>query len=104
MKKIVTGDPTTDRLLEQQELIEQIFPTSAVADKQLKKIEDRAMKWEPIETAPKDEAILAHWSASLGFNGEYEVIVLSEQLNELSEWYEGNESPTHWMPLPEPPE
>ena len=59
------------------------------------------MNWQPIETAPKFTPILIHWSAGLGFDGTTKIAMLAE-------WDESkpvdNESPTHWMALPEPPE
>lgn len=59
-------------------------------------------KWQPIETAPKD-----------GTN----ILVYSESIGRMIAWYKFNNypfgdwvnlrfdiiSPTHWMPLPEPP-
>ena len=82
------------------------------------------MKWEPIETAPKNEPILIHWSAELGFDGITEIAMLAEWV-ECGEWGVsktgasvqtewigvtdnhsgfGYEPPTHWMALPDPPE
>ena len=64
-------------------------------------------EWQPIETAPKDGAVLIHWSEQAGFNGNTEV---AEQYDP-GEWAScescgmtWQEEPTHWMPLPEPPE
>lgn len=63
------------------------------------------MKWQPISTAPKDGTDI------LGYDGYqmttvtwFEIgkwwsLVAPGSYAEDSEW-----TPTHWMPLPEPPE
>lgn len=74
--------------------------------------------WQPIETAPRNEPVLVHWDEAQGFNGSTETAVLSEWCDpdtgaieevcwgstcELHpEWHD--EDPTHWQPLPEPPQ
>lgn len=64
------------------------------------------MKWEPIETAPKDGTVIwviqprNNW---IGGYWQYECIW------SVCCWYHGygdgfpEPQPTHWMPLPEPP-
>ena len=62
------------------------------------------MNWQPIETAPKDSIILVgnavgvhaayRWETTTGYNG-WTICDLAPQ-----EQFK----PTHWMPLPEPPE
>lgn len=57
-------------------------------------------EWQPIETAPKDGTKI------LAFNkwGEYGV---AEWVESQQCWFAGYDdftAPTHWMPLPEPPE
>jgi hypothetical protein len=72
----------------------------------------RGMKdWQPIETAPKDASQVLLWdgvAVSIGYrcNGHtkpYHATVRGEDAN----WddYGGDPilSPTHWMPLPDPP-
>ena len=75
------------------------------------------MKWQPIETAPKNEIILVHWSDCLGLDGATVVAMLAEDVDLKTgalveiEWLgisdahsgAGHEDPTHWMALPEPP-
>ena len=63
--------------------------------------------WKPIKTAPKDERLLvwsgqkmycAHWAKSIETGDEAWIV---------AEWGdEGDQAlvrPSHWMPLPEPP-
>lgn len=56
------------------------------------------MKWQPIETAPEDEFVLV-WCPD--YNGEEEHVIA--MLGPLG-WWPRYCGPTHWMPLPEPPE
>ncbi len=73
------------------------------------------MEWQPIETAPKDDAV---WI--IGWDGEavYPITWVDDEYDNVHNWaygvetwggtlYEGvNEvkrQPTHWMPLPPPP-
>ena len=79
-------------------------------------------QWQPIETAPKNAEVLV-WREDSGpfiakFTDPYEVIPVEEMEREnmefpddFEEWYsdaygwqEGSERPTHWMPLPPPPQ
>lgn len=71
--------------------------------------------WQPIETAPKDaplseevtwiivtdgkEVAPARWGHSPYGGGEQWMIYQGD-----SEWEHSIDKPTHWMPLPEPPE
>jgi len=63
------------------------------------------MKWQPIETAPKD---------GTGFLVNTDYVVDGVSMVRFSEgrmvsvfdgkpWLEHIDPPTHWMPLPEPP-
>lgn len=87
-------------------------------------------EWQPIETAPKDGTEIVAWRDDSGwfaaFFGSCENLCLSDgeieaAINEVGEdsffletWWaftqdgvqrlEGSERPTHWMPLPTPPE
>lgn len=66
------------------------------------------MKWQPIETAPRDGTrILATWAYTWSQSG---VHIEACEFGESGGWfytYDGDAPstpPTHWMPLPEPPE
>lgn len=77
-------------------------PTAAVNQASVRTVP--IASWQPIETAPKNTALLLwwpHWS-------QFEPIVGWWQIN--GGWQSGelplegdNTPPTHWMPLPEPP-
>ncbi|WP_167670810.1 DUF551 domain-containing protein [Allopusillimonas ginsengisoli] len=88
----------------------------AYADARVREVQ----QWEPIETAPKHTEVLV-WREDSGpfiakLTDPYEVITVEEMEREnlefrddFEEWYsdaygwqEGNEKPTHWMPLPAP--
>lgn len=73
-------------------------------------------EWQPIETAPKDGTVIIVWTnhdevevtswyQTKGYG--YEPVPGTEFFREvrgkvLYEGWNGN-TPTHWMPLPEPP-
>ena len=80
--------------------------------------------WRPIDTAPKDGTeilgwredagvMLIRWIAPIDFCGEWACEMMGTQSAETYDWFfadfmtgdrlEGDESPTHWMPLPEGP-
>lgn len=85
---------------------------------------DALTKWRPIETAPISEPIIASWKNNKGNRVVFMVCKniihtasdseFSEQLNLnriVSYWSSDmdgedqlNIHPTHWMPLPEPPQ
>ncbi|GEK49188.1 hypothetical protein HPA02_34710 [Bisbaumannia pacifica] len=81
-------------------------------------------EWQPIETAPKDGTgvlgwredcgiILMRYAAPMDFLTDEEAEGLDEYSAEAEDWFaadliagcrmDGNDEPTHWMPLPEPP-
>ena len=71
----------------------------------------RAMSWQPIETAPKETSVLIYgfWEGELHAKEDQREIWKAHFAYDKW-WIEGGEfyaqhviSPTHWMPLPEPP-
>lgn len=82
------------------------------------------MNWQPIETAPKNGTeilawredagvLLVRWTAPMEFLTEAECENLLGDSAEEYDWFyadfvsggrlEGDLTPTHWMPLPDPP-
>lgn len=68
------------------------------------------MKWQPIETAPKDGSgvMLLSSSGMVCAPCIWEIGEISEYgfwlwWQSEPEWLTEIKSPTHWMPLPEPP-
>jgi hypothetical protein len=72
-------------------------------------------RWEPIETAPKDKAIMlciAGWQPCCGRWWPFDSCWVSfdwdghfESDQEMSDYVaRSSYEPTHWMPLPAPPE
>lgn len=70
---------------------------------------EKAMEWQPIETAPKDgtkflalygedECFTMYW---LDIPDSQGLFVYSDEL--LSDVDPSPEAPAHWMPLPQPP-
>lgn len=65
------------------------------------------MKWQPIETAPRDGTRVLGWC-----NDKYVDICYIEHKDSVGDvWMTDNcqdfggwENPTHWMPLPDKPE
>ncbi len=56
------------------------------------------MQWQPIETAPKMAHVLLWFP-----KGEHVVALVNGAEHCEAVGYFGPDSPTHWMPLPEPP-
>lgn len=61
-------------------------------------------EWQPIETAPKNKAVIACDGSAVG-----EACLIQYEDN-ISGWYWASDrsamlsQPSHWMPLPSPPE
>ena len=60
------------------------------------------MHWEPIETAPKDGTKMLTYCSTTSFpHQRYDLMFYAGRWRPL---YGGMaNSPTHWMPLPDPP-
>lgn len=63
----------------------------------------RSAEWQPIETAPKDELVLV--AVEFDRPGDWRMKVGSLSADHGT-WhvYGASWTPTHWMPLPPPPE
>jgi len=70
------------------------------------------MNWQPIETAPRDGSwfmvCICHADEESRYVGGKPLIVFFDGVNFITHSgmhlnSEGYYSPTHWMPLPEPP-
>jgi hypothetical protein len=83
----------------------------------LAKIIDRAIKqradaadWQPIETAPKDGSGVLLWWPQWWHDAHSGYFKDNQWHSEraIISWYEGNDNgdpgPSHWMPLPTPPQ
>ena len=66
------------------------------------------MKWQPIETAPRDGTkFLVLGGPYLGYVIPVVVDAVFDEgawWPNQSDWMDGPLEPTHWMPLPPPPE
>jgi hypothetical protein len=70
------------------------------------------MEWQPIETAPKDGTrILAYWPDIYANSSAVQCETWwgpwgnsKSTWQTVWEWADGPNCPTHWMPLPEPPQ
>ena len=62
------------------------------------------MKWQPIETAPRDGTVILAAHSGAVFDAWWDGVsawvdgTTSDITDDFVEFY-----PTHWMPLPEPP-
>lgn len=69
--------------------------------------QEAAGKWLPIESAPEDDAVLIYTTSGWIDTAYY---VADEDTGErIWEWFGAGKihpkhTPTHWMPLPDPPE
>ena len=59
--------------------------------------------WQPIETAPVDTCVLIGWHKDLGGKAYVMAMFDSARKAWCNPWTDFL-GPTHWMPLPEPPE
>lgn len=85
------ADQTADRI-EKRKRAEQAETSLAAA---------RERNWQPIETAPKDGTHMLMYRKSTGID---EAWWKGDGWGGRSWWYPQSDQPTHWMPLPEPPD
>ena len=62
-----------------------------------------AMQWQPIETAPKDYTNILVWNDGGAHRDGWVSIAYWNDDGWISP-FGGEYDPTHWMPLPEPPQ
>lgn len=65
------------------------------------------MEWQPIETAPKDDACFLVNCPYVDGSGSIMFVVRSDMFSVFSnygEWLPRLQRPTHWMPLPPAPQ
>lgn len=75
------------------------------------------MNWQPIETAPKDGALILFWDElsgyEVGYWGECKDYLADDDDSVIIGWTDGmnpivgdgeNFQPSYWMPLPPPPQ
>jgi hypothetical protein len=65
------------------------------------------MEWQPIETAPKGRAVLV--ACEFDYPGDWRIKLgsyLPDHPDQFHGWliHGASWKPTHWMPLPQPPE
>lgn len=79
-----------------------------VLDECLREICRLKNPWQPIETAPKDGSTILLWDGveTTGYWKEYSFSPGSWQLAMTGSYAQDGDldNPTHWAPLPEPPE
>ena len=61
------------------------------------------MKWQPIETAPKDGTAILVYTCNEGFYVVSYDDIFSAPWRVRNDEGLNEDQPTHWMPLPEPP-
>lgn len=85
-------------------------------------VREQASTWQPIETAPRHTEVLVWREDSGAFIAKFttpDAVITPEEMererlefpDDFEEWFsdaygwqEGEEKPTHWMPLPEGPQ
>ena len=60
--------------------------------------------WQPIETAPKDSTEILLFSEGWGVWVDKWTKIDDEEMWLMCDQWENPVEPTHWMPLPEPPD
>jgi hypothetical protein len=60
--------------------------------------------WQPIETAPRDGTYVLGYGPHETRGFYIDAIHHYQELGWTVKWMSGYGEPTHWMPLPEPPQ
>lgn len=106
IERVIHAAPFADHETDRKQMVEVIRALQAERDALQAKLD--AMKWQPIETAPKDGAEILVCVI-------YDVDGEQHSARWVDAFYGGRWiwfpkiisapfEPTHWMPLPEPPE
>jgi len=59
--------------------------------------------WQPITTAPKDGTVILIFQANSMTGGKVKLVCWRDDTVPKG-WNATEDSPTHWMPLPNPPD
>lgn len=62
------------------------------------------MTWQPIETAPRDGTMVLLWHRNADGATAGWMLGWFDQFHEWENMCGGLLEPTHWMPLPDPPQ
>jgi len=62
------------------------------------------MRWQPIESAPEDGSYFVAWCTQVGCQDIKTRPLVTRIIDGMFEGLMFYDDPTHWMPLPNPPE
>ena len=114
LKQATKAEAKNIELQEQLEYIEWVGDNPKAYAAELHQLESRldAVQWQPIETAPKDGTTIIAYGMSRPCSGimpqakpeEFLRTIAYRHGNWQAGWVNAIPVPTHWMPLPEPPQ